>query len=109
MSELEEMLVRQICELDRVIIPIPCREYRFAVPRRWRFDFAWPESKLAVEIEGAVFANGRHTRGSGFTADCEKYNAAAMKGWKVLRFTREHIESGYALDTIIETFNGDEL
>ncbi|MWO66465.1 hypothetical protein GQM96_24295, partial [Escherichia coli] len=65
----------------------PTREHRFAPPRRWRFAFAWPAFMLAVEIEGGVWTNGRHTRGSGFVADCEKYNAATLAGWKVLRFT----------------------
>ena len=105
MSALNEMLNRQICEQDRVCIPIPCREYRFHKTRRWLFDFAWPDAKLAVEVEGAVFVRGRHTRGSGFTQDCEKYNTAVLMGWRVLRFTREHIENGYALETIIKIYN----
>jgi very-short-patch-repair endonuclease len=63
------------------------REYLFARPRRWRFDFAHPCTMVAIEIEGGTWVNGRHTRGSGFEADCEKYNAAAILGWRVLRFT----------------------
>ena len=61
------------------------REHRFCPPRLWRFDFAWPERALAVEIEGAVFAGGRHTRGAGFVADAEKYATATLLGWRVLR------------------------
>jgi len=61
-------------------------------PRRWRFDFAWPDWKLAVEIEGGVFAHGRHTRGKGYEADCEKYNAAAVLGWTVLRYTPDMLQ-----------------
>jgi len=67
-------------------LPLPVREYRFAPPRRWRFDFAWPEKRVAVEIEGGIFSMGRHTRGQGFLADAEKYNRAAMLGWCVLRY-----------------------
>lgn len=63
------------------------REYRFHDTRRWRFDFAWPERNVAVEIEGGVWTRGRHTRGKGFENDCEKYNAAVLLGWRVLRFT----------------------
>lgn len=62
-------------------------EYRFAPPRKWRFDFAWVSVKVAVELEGATWAGGRHTRGSGYQADCEKYNCAVMEGWAVLRYT----------------------
>jgi len=62
-------------------------EHRFHPTRRWRFDFAWPSKKIAVEIEGGTWTGGRHTRGAGFQKDCEKYNAAAVLGWTVLRFT----------------------
>lgn len=63
------------------------REFRFHPVRKWRFDFAWPEKKVAIEIEGAVWTGGRHTRGAGYVKDCEKYNAAAELGWVVLRYT----------------------
>lgn len=63
------------------------REYRFAPPRRFRFDFADPVTLIAVEIEGGNWTGGRHTRGSGFEMDCKKYNLAALRGWKVFRFT----------------------
>lgn len=73
------------------------REYRFCPPRMWRFDFAWPERKLAVEIEGGTWSGGRHTRGSGFAADCSKYNAATMMGWRVLRYPAERVRDGTAV------------
>lgn len=66
-------------------------EYRFDHSRRWRLDFAWPERLLAVEIEGGTHSGGRHTRGAGYAADCDKYNAAALAGWRVLRFTGCHL------------------
>ncbi len=65
----------------------PVREHRFAPPRRWRFDFAWLERKVAVEIEGGNWVGGRHTRGAAFEKDAEKYNTAVLLGWLVLRFT----------------------
>jgi very-short-patch-repair endonuclease len=80
--------------------PIP--EYQFAPPRRWRADFAFPDAMLLVEIEGGVWTNGRHNRGSGFTADCEKYNAAAMLGYFVLRFTPDMVKKGEAIAQVIE-------
>jgi len=72
-------------------LPEPEREYRFDTNRRWRFDFAWPQYKLAVELEGGHRIRGRHNRGDGFQADCEKYNAAQLAGWIVLRYTSEHL------------------
>jgi len=66
-------------------LPAPEREYRFHRPRRFRFDFAWPALLIAVECEGGVWSQGRHVRGTGFLADCEKYNLAARDGWRVFR------------------------
>jgi hypothetical protein len=66
-------------------LPRPHVEHRFATPRRWRFDWAWPTFKVALEIEGGVWTRGRHTRGKGFLADMDKYNRAAILGWCVLR------------------------
>lgn len=63
------------------------REYVFAKPRRFRFDFAFPNEKVAVEIEGGSWVGGRHTSGKGFQSDCEKYNLATLMGWRVLRYT----------------------
>lgn len=62
-------------------------EFKFHPERRWRFDFACPITKTAVEIEGGHWTGGRHTRGAGFEADCEKYNEAALEGWTVFRLT----------------------
>ncbi len=93
-------------------IQIPEEEYQFHPKRRWRFDFAYPDIKLAIEIEGSVFGRnvycntcgkpvtrrlktgrtvtiregGRHTSGAGYEKDCEKYNNAVLLGWRVLRF-----------------------
>lgn len=78
----------------------PETEYRFHPPRRWRFDFAFVDKKLAIDCEGGTWTNGRHVRGSGFEKDCEKYNAAVMAGWRVLRFTSRMIQSGEALAQI---------
>lgn len=70
--------------------PLPEREFRFNPNRRWRFDFAYPENKIAIEAEGGIWSGGRHTRGSGFIKDCQKYNSAVILGWKVLRYTHDN-------------------
>ena len=83
-SRLEEetALILQAHGLDFV------REYIFAPPRRWRFDFAIPDEKIALECEGLSFhSKGRHQIPLGFAADCEKYNAAVAMGWRVFRCT----------------------
>ena len=63
------------------------REYRFC-PRLFRFDFAWPTAKCAVEIEGGIYEGekrGRHMRMTGFLHDVEKYNEASFLAWRVWR------------------------
>ena len=95
-SEAEALLAWQ---LDAVGIAY-VREHKFHPTRQWRVDFAWPEHKLALECEGAVYAQGRHTRGPGFVADCEKYNELAIAGWRLLRVIPQHIQSGEALRLI---------
>lgn len=76
------------------------REYKFHPTRRWRFDFAIPDHMVAIEVEGGTWANGRHTRGSGFEKDCEKYNAATLDGWRVFRFTTGMVQDGRAIATL---------
>ena len=62
-------------------------EYRFHPIRKWKFDWAIPSLKVAVEYEGIMAQKSRHTTVSGFTKDTEKYNAAQILGWVVLRYT----------------------
>lgn len=69
------------------------REYTFHPERKWRFDFFFPQPMLAVEIEGM----GRHQRIGGFIGDCEKYNAAAIMGIRVLRYTTRMVTDGVAI------------
>jgi very-short-patch-repair endonuclease len=77
-------------------------EYVFAKPRRFRFDFAWPNEKVAVECEGGTWVGGGHNRGAGYASNCEKYNLAAELGWRVLRYTSTHLrrESAEVLDQV---------
>lgn len=94
-------------------LPTPHIELWFAkemLERDWRFDFAFPEYMVAVEIEGLVYRTlyemkpgekpkrvlsvyGRHASPEGIKADMEKYNAAVLLGWFVLRFERDMIMS----------------
>lgn len=76
------------------------REFKFHATREWRADFRLTDTKILVEVEGGVWSGGRHTRGSGYEADAEKYNAAAMDGWIVLRYTTGQVQKGLALQGI---------
>jgi very-short-patch-repair endonuclease len=79
----------------------PETEFRFHPGRKWALDFAWPDQKVGVEIEGGTRLGGRHNRHDGFEADAEKYNEAAIMGWLILRFTTDMVEKGTAIDTVL--------
>ncbi len=97
MSQLEETMLFHM----KAVGLKPEREYRFHPVRKWRFDFAFPEQKVAVECEGGTWLpKGGHTTGTGFEKDCYKYNTAAIEGWLVLRFTGKMINSGDALTQV---------
>lgn len=97
MSSLEEQFAQQLTIFKAVNYE---REYRFDKKRRWRFDFAWPEHHIAVEVDGLVHGNpvaiagkyysrfGRHQTPKGREGDNEKNNAATAQGWKVYRVSR---------------------
>lgn len=85
-------------------LPEPVEEFRFDVNRKWRFDYAWPEYALALEVEGGIWSGGRHVRGKGYERDCEKYNEAALLGWRVLRVTTGMVQDGRALALVERAF-----
>lgn len=77
--------------------PSLIREHQFHPSRKWRFDFAYLDRQIAIEIEGGIWGNGRHNRAAGFIRDCIKYNQAALNGWTVFRLatgmiTEEHLK-----------------
>lgn len=106
-------------------LPEPQREYVAFPPRRYRFDFAWPDQKIAVEVDGGIRARtcrtcrgtglgsaqrgrcpscygsgvaaGKHTRKKGIEADCEKALLAFEDGWRVLRVTPQLVLDGRAV------------
>lgn len=76
------------------------QEFQFHTTRKWRADFHIKNTKLLIEVEGGIWSGGRHTRGKGYLGDMEKYNAATMMGYQVLRFSTEQVTSGFAIKQI---------
>lgn len=70
-------------------LPLPVQEYRFAADsgRKWEADFCWVEERVVLEVEGGAWSGGRHTRGSGYLADMEKYNQMTLRGFRLVRCT----------------------
>ncbi|MBC7749573.1 MAG: hypothetical protein H7Z76_13535 [Methylotenera sp.] len=62
-------------------------ELQFSEGRRFRFDWAIPSLSIGIEFEGIVSEKSRHTTITGYSKDCQKYNLAQKKGWKILRYT----------------------
>lgn len=89
-------LVDQIGD-PAVHLPAPVREHVFHPVRKWRFDLAWPELLVALEVDGGVYIGGAHNRGPHVESDCEKFSSAAALGWRVLRVTPRHVRDGRAL------------
>lgn len=82
-------------------------ELRFDPARRWRFDFAHEPTRIAVELNGGVWSNGRHTRGTGYLRDREKINAAQLAGWHVFELGTGQV-SAATVRQIIEFIRSQE-
>lgn len=80
----------------------PDREFMFHPSRKWRIDFAWPDRKLAVEIESSV-----HRIKSRFAGDLDKYNALNRAGWMLLRYTSKMVTAGDAINDVLEILKGE--
>jgi very-short-patch-repair endonuclease len=83
-----------ICRIDAIGIIRPTPEYQFDDVRKWRFDFAWPEVHIAIEIEGGIskYKPGRHMHAQGYQHDLDKYNAGTSYGWRIFRFSSKDIQ-----------------
>lgn len=81
----------------------PVREFRFHPTRKWRFDYAIPVLKIAIECDGGVWTGGRHVSPQGYLKDMEKFNAAAELGWVVLKFTPQTLVTSGTIETLRAT------
>jgi very-short-patch-repair endonuclease len=63
------------------------REYRAIPGRKFRADFAFPASRLAIECQGGIFMRrGAHAGPSAAKRDMEKLNLYTIHGWRLLQF-----------------------
>lgn len=70
-------------------------ELNFHESRNFRFDWAIPSMKIAIEYEGIFSNKSGHTTVTGYTKDCDKYNLAVLDGWKLLRYTAKNYKQCY--------------
>lgn len=89
----QQKIFSQVCQKQG--LPAPSAEYRFHPLRKWRVDYFFHNPingiKIALEVEGGVWGNGRHVRPSGFLKDMEKYNALAENGILLVRVIPQHL------------------
>jgi len=97
LSKIEDEL---LFDLIAIGMPEPVREYRFAPPRKFRADFAYPEQKILIEVQGGIYVKGGHSTGVGLERDYEKLNLAQLNGFKIFLFSRKMIESGEAISIL---------
>jgi len=84
-------------------LPAPVAEYQFHPTRKWRMDWAWPDYKVCLEVDGSIWTQGRHTRGSGWIKDTEKLNTAACLGWRLLRVQPADLHKESTIELIKRT------
>ena len=127
-EEAKDLFKFQLRQLQHQL-PECVPEFRFAAKeprfakngrtRQWRFDWCFPQYQVAVEFEGLVMQTlyektsdgklkpvigrrGGHAAAGGFKDDSDKYNAAAILGWMVLRIHRDSVKRGRAFDELLE-------
>jgi very-short-patch-repair endonuclease len=81
-------------------MPVVQKEFRFHPTRQWRFDFAFPGLKFAIEVEGGVFTGQAHSSISGILRDIEKYNEAAKLGWTIYRVIPANLNKKETIEDI---------
>lgn len=86
----------------------PYRQFKAIEGRKFAWDFAWPDYKLLVEVNGGTWVKSGHSSGSGLNRDATKGNLAAINGWFTMTFTGDHIDDGTALKQTQDFFKSKE-
>lgn len=79
-------------------IPITS-QYIFHPTRKWRLDFAFPDIKLGIEIQG--YGKG-HASYTSMAADHKKHNAAVEYDWEILYYMSYQLTPDKIKDTIAQ-------
>lgn len=88
-----------VAQLERIEVPAFEINYRWHSVREWRWDVAFVDDKVAVEIDGVRRdGKGDHQTEKGMTNDYQKVAEGVLWGWTILRFTRTMVASGEAAE-----------
>lgn len=67
-------------------------EYKFHPTRKFLLDYAWPDIKVGLEINGGSWSKiSGHNSGKGLNRDAEKGNLAQAEGWTYIVFTTDMV------------------
>jgi len=88
-------------------LPEPVPQFKFCPDRKWVADFAYPEQKILIECEGGLWRKnqegqwaGAHSYPGAILRDIEKYNQAALLGYRLFRFTDYQLKDGSAIEIL---------
>lgn len=93
-SKLELRFAQQI---ESAGLPPPARNWYHIPGRDFTLDFAWPNLKFGVEVQGMA-----HRIKSKFRADIEKRALAQLAGWRVLEVGGYEIRNEIAIKWLID-------
>lgn len=86
-------------QVESLGLPKPLKQVRLIPGRKFLHDFAWPDAKVAVEINGGTWnPKMAHSGGAGYERDCEKQFLAVLNGWWPLNFTGPMVRDGRAAE-----------
>lgn len=99
------LLVRQSIGIELI------KELKFHPVRRYRFDYANEENKIAIESDGGIWrkGGGAHSRPQNIERDMEKINLAQSLGWRVIRVKPQDLCKIATLDLIKQLINNRTL
>ena len=96
---LNDLAFKKVLKMEG--LPLPVTEYTFHPTRKWRFDYAWPDQMVALEVEGGVWRKGGGAhQGAGTIRDIEKYNEAVLLGWRLVRVVPKDLTVRKTFDMI---------
>lgn len=85
--------------------PAPKEEVLFHPTRKWRFDLAWPDFKIAVEYQGGIFSRlASHSSVTNMLRDQEKANEAVLHDWILITVNARTVISAQAINWIRRAF-----
>lgn len=89
------ILEREFSDIPSWEVDFQERHAKSKRSKRYRLDFAHPDSRTGIEIQGGVYNRGRHVTGSGYERDCRKYNLAYTSGWTIFLLTSQMAKDAY--------------